>query len=159
MAVHSSQLWTKAGISDELRIDRKRVSKVLATIPPDRKVKSRYDGWYLVSVIPALYGFDDSEDEGQVVTDPDLLLPKDRKDWLDGTKTKIAILKEVGELMETSEHRRVLAEFALSAVQEIEVLPDFLERDCGATPEMIMKAQDCVDKVRVLAYERVTSSE
>lgn len=81
--------------------------------------------------------------------------PKDRKDWYDGEQRRVALEKDVGNLIPSDVHRRELALVISQIVNEFEALPDILERDCGAPPEMVIKASEAVDRVRKQAHERI----
>lgn len=150
--VQSPQLWTKHALSEELGLPRQRVTKLLRNVPPDGKVQGRHNGWYLATAIPVLFGLDDQDPDA--VVDPDKMAPKDRKDWWDGTKTQVMLAKEAGRLILDDDHRRVMAIVIQEIINEFEPFPDLLERDCGASREMVVKAQGLVDRVRQLAYER-----
>ena len=89
-------------------------------------------------------------------TDPEKYPPKERKDWYDGEQRRVALEKDVGNLIPSDVHRRELALVITEIVNEFEALPDILERDCGATPDMVIKASQAVDKVRKQAYDRIT---
>ena len=131
----------------------RRLTLLMGGIPPDGKINGRYDGWHLTTVIPAIYGLDRDG-----VPDPDEMAPKDRKDWYDGTSTKVKLEEKAGLVIPAEEVRRGVATLVTNMIQEIENLPDLFERDCGFGPEAIKIAQEAVDRVRMLAYERVIAS-
>ena len=47
---------------------------MLATVPPDGKV-DRYDGWYLSTACPVIYGIDQLDED--LNRDPEIMGPKD----------------------------------------------------------------------------------
>ena len=151
-----SQLWTKNAIAEELRMNRQRVTKILKNIKPDGRVQNRYDAWYLASVIPALYGIEEELGGEDGIVDPDKLHPKDRKDWYDGTKTKIKLELDAGLVIPIDEVKRGTALLITTIIQAFENLPDLFERDFGLSGEAVVLAQETVDRVRQDAYEQVS---
>lgn len=151
------RVWSLNALAEEFEFDRRRVTRLMKDVPPDGKIQGRFPGWYLKTAVPVLFGLHEdagSEEGTQEEVDPDTLHPKDRKDWWDGTKTMIFLKKEAGTLITNEDHRRVLSIALQDLLHEIEPLPDILERDCEAPPEMVMKTQEIVDQARQRAYER-----
>lgn len=166
--IQSPRLWTKNALAEELRIAPKRVTKLMRGVPPDGRVNrlgqpvgsGGYDAWYMTTAIPILYEFEDEPEEGyERSIDPELLLPKDRRDWYEGTKTRLYLEEQARNLIPASESRREMALLVQNLIAEFESLPDLLERNCGADPDMVLEAQHIVDKARQLAYERITDAE
>lgn len=134
----------------ELDIDRKRITRLITGISPDGQVNDQYDGWYLITVIPVIYGLNkEGKEEGR--TNPDKMDPKSRKDWYDGTDTKIKLEEKTSLVIPAEEVRRGMATLANDIVQEFEKLPQLFEHDCGFDADVIQIARDAVDRVRMMA--------
>ena len=89
------QLWTKYALAEEFGIDYRRVTRLLAELEPERLTKKGHAGYYLKNAVPYLFELN-KEDEGEVIVDPEKMAPKSRKDWYDGTDTKVKLERKAG---------------------------------------------------------------
>jgi hypothetical protein len=102
-----------------------------------------YDIWEAAKAIllPQLVNLDYS--------DPDKLPAKERKDWYEGTKAKIAVEKEQGELIPFSEAKQTMADLIIKpAIQLLDSIPDNLERDYNLPPKVIADIEKRFDDLR-----------
>lgn len=90
--------------------------------------------------------------------EPERLHPKDRKDWYDGEARRIAIARQMGELVTIDEYRDELAAVLKEVAACLETLPDVLERKCGLSPETVEMMQQTIDDQRAMLADRLTDA-
>lgn len=81
-------------------------------------------------------------------SDPEKLPAKERKDWYEGTKAKIAVEKEQGELLNYADVKQTVAEIIKPALQLLDSIPDNLERDYNLSPKIIADIEKRFDALR-----------
>ena len=150
---HSSQLWTRNALSSEFRLNYRRVTRLLKDVEPDGMTGNGYEGYLLTTAVPVLYGHTELLQDGEI--NPDLLDPKERRDWYEGSRAKMRLAEEAGQLVPADVMRREMSLVVTAMVNEIENLPDILERDCGFGIKAILKAEQAVHNVRMLATRPV----
>jgi hypothetical protein len=87
------------------------------------------------------------------VINPEELPPKDRKDWYQGESERISIDREKGNLVPIEDVRREMAILAKALVNELDNIPDILERDCNLDGESRDRVQQILDAVRMQIFE------
>ena len=85
--------------------------------------------------------------------------PQDRKAWYQSENERLKFEKEERELIPSEEVAREYSTLAKAVVQELETLPDILERDCALTPSAVSRVQGVIDDLRDEMARRVQESE
>jgi hypothetical protein len=101
-----------------------------------------YDLWEAAKAIltPQAFNLDYS--------DPEKLPAKERKDWYEGTKAKLAVEKEQGELLAYADAKQTVADIIKPALQLLDSIPDNLERDYNLPPKIIADIEKRFDDLR-----------
>lgn len=87
--------------------------------------------------------------------DPERMPPKDRKDWYDGEKVRIALERERGQLVTLDEYRQEMARVLKEIAATLETLPDVLERKCSLAPDAVITMQGILDDIRTGLADRI----
>ncbi|MGL5285666.1 MAG: DUF1441 family protein [Aeromonas sp.] len=88
--------------------------------------------------------------------DPDKLDPKGRLDWFKSEREKIALGREVKELIPSDEVRDDLARVLKTVAGFFESLPDKMERSRCFTPIQLEALEAACDDFREALYEEIT---
>ncbi len=91
-----------------------------------------------------------SDQQGNL--DPEKLDPYRRKAYYASQLDRTRLMKETGEVVKVVDMEARCAAAAKSVAQFFDTLPDLLERDTGASPEQLVKIEECLDKVREVIY-------
>lgn len=91
--------------------------------------------------------------------DPDRLDPFRRKAHYQSESEKLKIERDRGELIPRIEVEDLLAHALKILGHDLDVLPDILERDCGATPQQLAKIEAAIDAAREQIYERLAAAK
>ncbi|WP_051311827.1 DUF1441 family protein [Zooshikella ganghwensis] len=131
---------------------RKTISKRLeqAGIEPVDKVKG-YSVYPSDQVGPALFG----QNQLPVISDPDKMQPKDRKDWYQSEIQRLQLEQQEGLLCKAEEVRRTMHTLVQLLVQALETLPDHLERNCALSPSTLTFVENTINEVRVSLHEQL----
>lgn len=87
-----------------------------------------------------------SDQQGNL--DPEKLDPYRRKAYYASQLDRTRLMKETGEVVKVVDMEARCAAAAKTVAQFFDTLPDILERDTGASPEQLVKIEECMDKVR-----------
>ncbi|HEY3589337.1 MAG TPA: DUF1441 family protein [Buttiauxella sp.] len=146
--------WSVSRLAEAFGIDRRTVKSRLAEgrVPVVGEVRGSpvFD---LKDAAPALFRTSPSQDP-DVLHDPSQMPPKERKDWYDSEKGRIWLEKELRQLIPEHEVTSVYAATIKTVVQQLETLPDRLERDGGMTPKGLAMVQETIDDLRDALFER-----
>lgn len=85
---------------------------------------------------------------GESVRDPDKLEPHARRAHYQAEKYKLDLAAQAAQLIPAAEVEAANARVMKLMAQMTDTLLDVLERDCGATPQMVEVAQKHFDKTR-----------
>lgn len=91
------------------------------------------------------------DDQGRV--DIDRLDPFRRKAHYSAELDKMKMMQQGGQLVPIYEVEQEQARIAKVVTQFLDTLPDILERDCGATPQMLAKIEQRIDAAREDLYK------
>lgn len=144
LGVHLSMsaLSRELGMTRETIANRLRAAKV--------EPSGTKDGYPVYRLKDALRALLHTTEDGEV--DPDKLTPFERKAYYQAATEKLRYLTETGELIPRIEVEQTMARFIKVIVQGLETLPDVFERDCGATPAMLVKSEKEIDRLRDHLY-------
>jgi ribosome-binding protein aMBF1 (putative translation factor) len=123
-----------------------------AGVQPADKFRG-YPVYRLCDVLPALYQMSD----GQI--DPDQLKPFERRAYYQGELDKLKLQRDRGELVPDIEVEQELSRIFKIVTHGLETLPDILERDVGASPLLLARAEKHIDELRNNLYREIVSSE
>lgn len=90
---------------------------------------------------------------------PEDMHPKDRKDWYEGEKVRIALEVEKGNLITLDQYREEMARILKQVANTLETLPDSLERKCGISPSVVTQMVKEIDGERAALAERLLSTD
>lgn len=140
--------WSISRLAEAFGIDRRTVKSRLmdAQVPNVGEVRGSpvYD---LKLAGPALFS-SPSSSSPDALHDPSQMPPKERKDWFDSEKGRIWLEKELRQLIPEYEVTSVYAALVKTVIQQLETLPDRLERDAGMTPQAVSMVQKIIDDLR-----------
>ena len=147
--------WTIGAIADEFGMDWRTVRSRMrdANVEPagtDRgkpvyALRDVAEAVFAKSVISAK-----SDD-----FDPETYPPKERKDWYEGEKIRIALEVQQGELVTLEDFRAELARVLKQIAATLETLPDAIDRKCHLSPDAIEQMQKLIDEQRLAIAERL----
>lgn len=92
---------------------------------------------------------------GESARDPDSLEPHARRAHYQAEKQKLDLAVAAGQLIPAAEVEASTARVLKLCAQAFDTALDVLERDCGATPQMIEVAQAHFDKTRSFFADRI----
>lgn len=156
--------WSISKLAIEFNTTRDTVRKKIAQarVKPCGRALG-HDVYALIDVAPLLVGGNSISYDGEF--DPNLLQPKDRKDWYDGESKRIQILRESRELLTYDDVSKTWAETLKKIMLTLDTIVDVVERDVGLSAEQIKHIQTIIDRQRETLYndlctqEQETSSE
>jgi hypothetical protein len=131
-------------LSEETGRTRETIARKLAAgnVPPSGYVRKQ-PVYRLRDALEVLYTLDESG-----ARDPDKLEPHSRHSHYKAEREKLALAADAGEYIPREDYRDEVARVAKLVAQSLDAIPDLLERDCAATPPMIVRVQDELDKLR-----------
>ena len=130
---------------------RQTVSKMLADMGAAPVEKRAGHPVYRLGDVTELRGDSPLPKAGEL--NPEELPPKDRKDWYQGESERLSIEREKGQLVPIDEVRREMAFLAKALVNELDNIPDILERDCNLDGESRERVQQIIDAARMRMHE------
>ncbi len=80
---------------------------------------------------------------------PDTLPPIERRAWFQSENERLKVEGEMGRLIPAAEVESEMAAMAKSIVRVLETLPDMVERDIRASPEVVEYLQEKVYELRL----------
>ena len=83
-----------------------------------------------------------------MTADVDAMSPNDRRAFWQAENERLKYERETGELIPAYEVAQEMSILAKSVVQQLETLPDILERDAGLQPNALMRVQQVIDDIR-----------
>lgn len=135
--------------SEETGKTRETIAKKLAgaDVTPSGTVR-QLAVYRLRDVIRVLYL---TNEDGS--SNPDKLDPHSRHSHYKAEREKLSLQAEAGEYIEVERYRDEIARVAKLFAQTLDSIPDLLERDCAATPAMVERTQQELDKLRASLAE------
>lgn len=79
---------------------------------------------------------------------PEDMTPKERRDWYEGEKVRIALEIDKGNLITLDQYREEMARILKQLANALETLPDTLERKCALSGVVVDAIQTEMDKER-----------
>lgn len=151
--------WSISKIARAFGMSRETVSKRFqdAGLAPSKK-RNGYPVYPLAQAGPALFETDQARSP-EYLRDPESMLPKDRRDWYEGEKVRIALELQRGNLLTLDDYRAEMARILKQVAGTLETLPDILERKCALPPDAVLRAQEEIDKERALLVAALVDDE
>jgi Protein of unknown function (DUF1441) len=155
-----------SALAAEFGMDRKTISKRLgeAGIDPIGQVRS-YDVYRLRDAVKALFRMpvergcpSDGEDAGEA-SDPQRMLPTDRKAWFQSENERLKYERAKRHLIPDAEHEEGIADVIKTCVQVMDTLPDRLERECRLPPAAVAIVVKAIDGVRDDLYSGLAGDD
>lgn len=84
----------------------------------------------------------------KMTADVDSLSPNDRRAFWQAENERLKYETSTGELIPAFEVAQEMSILAKAVVQQLETLPDILERDAGLQPKALMRVQQIIDDIR-----------
>jgi hypothetical protein len=142
-------------IAHVLSCSRDTVSRRIAEghVPPAGR-QGGHDVYDLRAVIHAM-----GAPAGGGVLDPDTLDPFKRRAFYQGEHDKLRLQVARGELVPRDEVEQDQARVAKIVAHFFDTLPDVIERDCGASPLILAKLEQCLDRVREYLHDEVIGDD
>ncbi|OAT46104.1 phage protein [Proteus hauseri ATCC 700826] len=150
--------WSVAKIAEAFGLNRGTVKKRLleANVPIANTVRGN-PVYALRDIGPIIFA--DNSKGGEGIQDPDLMFPKDRKDWYQSENERIKFETTLKQLIPASEVHREMAVIIKAIAQVLETWPDRLERDHGWNAEQLVQVQIVIDEMRELLSSEVNNAE
>lgn len=92
-------------------------------------------------------------EEQEVVSDPNLMLPKERLDWFKSETERLKYEKETGISVATEDARLEMANIVQLVTKTLDTIPDVLERDCRLPADSVLKVEGVIDSLRLQMAE------
>lgn len=96
--------------------------------------------------------------------DPELFPPKERKDWYEGEKARIACESDMidlcvkkGTVVFIEDYRNEMARVFKMVANGLEICPDKIERKLGLAPEIVIALQEEIDAIRSILHNELTA--
>ena len=140
--------WSIRRFAAVTQLDRTVVKARLAHINPCGKAKGYpvYKSW---EGLRAIY----EQAKPEVVTDPNKMAPRDRRDWYESEKIRLQVETESGLLITIDEHRDNLANTFKALAMIMDTVPDQLERKHALPANVIDDVQNTFDDFRQGMYD------
>ncbi|AFU18681.1 MULTISPECIES: DUF1441 family protein [Actinobacillus] len=84
----------------------------------------------------------------KMLADVDSMTPSDQLSYWRAKREELEYKKRTNELCEATEVALEMSAMAKAIVQQLETLPDILERDAGLPPKALIRVQELVDDFR-----------
>jgi hypothetical protein len=89
---------------------------------------------------------------------PESFPPKERKEWYEGEKIRIALEEKSGQLVSLDEFRSEMARVLKEIAAALETLPDVIDRKCHLPPAAIDQMQKILDEQRDTIADRIEAA-
>ncbi|MDG6894534.1 DUF1441 family protein [Volucribacter amazonae] len=128
-------------IAEIVGMHRQTVSQRVAGLTPSVGSNSKLK-LYLISDLIRL-GLQE-----KMTADVDGMSPNDRRAFWQAENERLRYERETGELIPSYEVAQEMSILAKAVVQQLETLPDILERDAGLQPNALIRVQQIIDDIR-----------
>lgn len=128
-------------IAEITGMHRQTVSQRVATLTPSAGSNSKLKLYPLADLIRL--GLQE-----KMTADVDAMSPNDRRAFWQAENERLKYERETGELIPAYEVAQEMSILAKAVVQQLETLPDILERDAGLQPNALMRVQQVIDDIR-----------
>lgn len=157
--IETAYHWNISRFAEAFGMDRATIRKRLkaAGVEPVGK-KGAAKLYALKDAAPAIYQADQGQ-EMEMPTDPEKMMPKDRKDWHSGEKDRLANETTKSNLVPVDEHREGVLVVLKSVVGFFEGLTDKMERTRKFTVEQLEELESCTDDMRADLYDKLQQAE
>lgn len=144
------RVYSKTDLAREFQLDWDTVRQRLDGVPTTGKVRGGGGGYLIMDAAPALCnaGIPDARD-------PELMQPRERKDYYDGSLKRIAYQRERRTLIPSAEVEAGVSALLKLLVQGIDTMPDKLERHGDISPEQLRAAEEAMDSLREDLYQEI----
>lgn len=95
----------------------------------------------------------------KMTADVDSMSPMERRAFWQAENERLKYETSTGELIPAFEVAQEMSILAKAVVQQLETLPDILERDCGLQPKDLIRVQQVIDDVRDQMAQHIQQGE
>ena len=155
-ALKEAYHWNITRIADAFNLHRDTVRKRLraaGVVPAGQRGGASV--YALADVGSALY----SDMIGAAGSDPDDLLPQDRKAWYQSETERVKLEQQLRLLVPVEDAHREMSRLAKAVASGLDSLADMLERDAGLAPESIQLVEQVTDALREQMYQAVIADD
>ncbi|OBX05790.1 terminase [Gallibacterium genomosp. 3] len=128
-------------IAELVGMHRQTVSQRVAGLTPSVGSNSKLKLYLLADLIRL--GLQEKR-----TADVDSMSPNDRRSFWQAENERLKYERETGELIPAYEVAQEMSILAKAVVQQLETLPDILERDAGLSPSALIRVQQIIDDIR-----------
>ena len=148
-----SYAWNITKIAEAFGLSRDTVRKRLKAAGVQPVSVDRNAPIYRLSeAAPALFGAASTGGDFGGFKSPDVMPPKDRKDWFDSENARLRYERELRTLVPEDEVAREMSFLIKSVLNPIDGIIDTLERKADLTPKQATIIQREIDAVREQMY-------
>ncbi|MCX4025180.1 DUF1441 family protein [Endozoicomonas sp. SM1973] len=146
------QNWSISEMAAYFGMCRKTVSKRLEMANVQSVGKRRgYDVYPSDVVGPVLF----NAANGNSLKPIEQMTPRERNEWYRSENEKLTLLEREKKLVPVEDVRRELHQVVSTVNQQLETLPDQLERNCQLSSEALSQVQVVTDGIRQSLYDRI----
>lgn len=95
----------------------------------------------------------------KMTADVDSLSPIERRAFWQAENERLKYERDTGELVPAFEVAQEMGFLAKAVIQQLETLPDILERDCGLQPKALVRVQQIIDDLRDQMAQHIQQKE
>ncbi|WKS98747.1 DUF1441 family protein [Gallibacterium salpingitidis] len=128
-------------IAELVGMHRQTVSQRVAGLTPSVGSNSKLKLYLLADLIRL--GLQEKR-----TADVDSMSPNDRRSFWQAENERLKYERETGELIPAYEVAQEMSILAKAVIQQLETLPDILERDAGLSPSALIRVQQIIDDIR-----------
>ncbi|KGQ62647.1 terminase [Gallibacterium anatis 7990] len=128
-------------IAEITGMHRQTVSQRVAALTPSAGSNSKLKLYPLADLIRL--GLQE-----KMTADVDAMSPNDRRAFWQAENERLKYERETGELIPAYEVAQEMSILAKAVIQQLETLPDILERDAGLSPSALIRVQQIIDDIR-----------
>lgn len=128
-------------IAEITGMHRQTVSQRVAALTPSAGSNSKLKLYPLADLIRL--GLQE-----KMTANVDAMSPNDRRAFWQAENERLKYERETGELIPAYEVAQEMSILAKAVIQQLETLPDILERDAGLSPSALIRVQQVIDDIR-----------
>lgn len=119
-------------------------------------VRYLLDNLHRIRELFIYYGMEEDEEETATSIHPDRILdPKERNDYLRGTRQLIGLAQDVQQLVDQTEMSEAMVQMKEAVLSTLSGLPDLVESRMTASPEQMEQLHDIAVEVSTLIAEKI----
>lgn len=150
--IDDAYAWSISRIAEAFGLDRRTVSaRIKDSRVEPAGMRKGHPTYLLRDIGPVLFG-ESTTSTPNLLLDPALMLPKDRKDWYQSERERLKLETELKELVPAPDVARGYAELLKAVVNPLDSLIDELESKVGLSGDALERVQLIIDGLREQMY-------